>query len=90
MIILDHEHLEKMPIFEGSIKFITDLTNVDIVFPVGKLPYTWILSFHAQESHKDARAKGWITNNNILPDEYGLPLKNDTLLCRNACSDEQY
>ena len=52
-------------------------------FPEDKIPYTRVLSLHAQCSYHTAMSNGWIDDEEPKPDIYGSAFKNDVVLFRD-------
>jgi hypothetical protein len=73
------EQTKRDPLFDGSKQTIGDFDRQLMRFEEGKLPYTRVMSLHAQKSYEHAISQGWIDEGVPRPTEYGTPLKQDTI-----------
>jgi hypothetical protein len=78
---------KRAPLFDGSKQTIGEFDGQLMCFEEGKLPYTRVMSEHAQKSYFHALSQGWIGTGVPRPAEYGTPLKQDTIYFHETSTD---
>ncbi|CAB9515593.1 expressed unknown protein [Seminavis robusta] len=78
--------LEKEPIYDGATATIGMFDGSPLLFDERKVPLTRVLSMHARLAYSGAKDKKWIPKDAVLPEEFGSPLANDTIVVMSSKS----